>query len=230
MSFRPIRRLKAAEQVAQRLRDAILQGRFKPGERLPSERHLAEQFQVNRSTVREAITRLEATEIVETRHGGGTRVRDFLVSAGMQLLPWLVAPGGNIDLPFLQDLLEIRSLNLEQTARLAARRATAEDVDSLSAALTALEGAETPKDRQLMDFAFYECMTAMARNRVLMLQTHAIRQVYLENRELFGSLYAGPLDLAHHHRAVQAIAAGDEGTAAAAMLAYGCSVLPPEAS
>ena len=54
----PVRR-RIHESVAEQLRDAILDGRFKPGDKLPPERELAEEFQVNRTSVREAIKVLD---------------------------------------------------------------------------------------------------------------------------------------------------------------------------
>ena len=91
MSFAPVKRLKLAEQLASSIRSAIIQGTYGPGDTLPSERDLAGQFEVNRSSVREAILRLEAWGLVEVKQGGGTRVRDFLTSAGLQVLPFLTA-------------------------------------------------------------------------------------------------------------------------------------------
>ena len=103
MEFKPIKQQKIAEQIAAVLRDAIIKGTYRTGEPLPSERELATQFAVNRSSVREAIHRLEGWGLVNIRQGGGTMVRDVLASAGLQVLPYLLAPSGALDAKWLVD-------------------------------------------------------------------------------------------------------------------------------
>lgn len=222
MAFAPVRRLKVAEEVARTIREAIVGGRFRPGQNLPSERDLAEQFEVNRSTVREALQRLEAWGLVEMRHGGGTLVRDFLVEAGLQLLPFLLAPAGIPDPAMLGDLLEVRVMWLDWTARKAATARDEAGLARLREALGALERAATPDARQAADWAFFEVLVDLTGNRVLGLMANAIRAVYLENRAMFGALYGdGLLDLADHRAAVDAIDRGDAAAAGAAMARHG---------
>ena len=61
--------------IEQELEQALLEGRWKLFERLPSERVLAEEFSVNRTTLRAALSSLAGRGILETIHGSGTRVR-----------------------------------------------------------------------------------------------------------------------------------------------------------
>lgn len=218
MPFQPVKRLKVAPQVAHAIRDAILQGQFRPGESLPSERHLAEEFGVNRSSVREAIHRLEAWGLVESRQGGGTRVREYLRSAGISVLPFLLAPGGILDPALLADLLELRGMILEWTAARAARQPG--DLSEAREALDRLESASDPAARQRADFDFYEALTRLTGNQVLELLSASVGRVYLENRELFEALYQRPVDTGPHGRTLAAIEAGDAEAAAAAMAEY----------
>jgi GntR family transcriptional repressor for pyruvate dehydrogenase complex len=216
-----VRRTKIAESLAESIRDAILGGRYRPGDPLPSERDLAEKYEVNRSTIREAIQRLESWGLVEVRHGGGTLVRDFLVHAGIQLLPYLLAPAGQVDPRMLRDLLEMRVALLGWTARTAAERATAADQDALRGTLERLETASMPKALQELDFLFFEQLVAASQNRVLALLANAMREAYLANRDLFAPLYAAGFDTREHRRVVDAIAQRDGDAAFAAMTAYG---------
>ncbi len=227
MNFSPVKRLKVAEQVAGTIRDAILGGSYNPGDTLPSERELAGTFEVNRSSVREAIHKLESWGLVEVRHGGGTRVRDFLASAGLQLLPFLLAPGGALDPKMLMDLLDLRVGLLGWTGSRAARNGGPEAVEPLKEALEALREASEPSERQTLDFAFYEELVRLTDNGVASLLANAVRQVYMQNAALFSALYAAePFDTTLHQAAVDAVAAGDVEGARAAMEAYGRSVLP----
>src|ERR687887_1393283 len=71
----PIRRSRLYEGIVQQIEGLLEKGDLKPGDQLPPERQLAEQFQVSRASVREALRTLELLGIVETRAGGGTFVR-----------------------------------------------------------------------------------------------------------------------------------------------------------
>ena len=225
--FEPVKRLKIAEQVAGTLRDAILGGDFNPGDTLPSERDLATEFQVNRSSVREAIHRLEAWGLVEVRQGGGTRVRDFLASAGLQLLPWLLAPGGALDPKMLTDLLELRVALLGWTAARAAERRSDADLAVLEECLARLEAAPSPRLRGDADWDFFEVQVGMSGNSVLALLANAMRLVYEQNPGLFAMVYSVPdYDTSVHRRALAAIVAGEPSSAASAMEDHGRSVLP----
>ncbi len=220
MTFAPLKRVRAADQIAATIREAIVGGTYDPGDKLPSERDLADQFQANRSTVREAIHRLEAWGLVEVKHGGGTRVRDFLVTAGFQLMPWLLAPAGRVDIKMVGDLMELRGALLQWTAQQAALRGSEEDKRALVALGLTLSKATTPKERQRLDYDFFEGMVVMTDNQALSLLMNVVRQIYMENGAWFEMMYADPFNTKPHARAVAAILAGDAETAGAEMAAY----------
>lgn len=77
--FKPIKQVKASEEVSQQLKCAIFEGKYVAGDKLPSERELIENFQVSRTVVREAIKGLEARGLVEIKQGatGGAFVKEL---------------------------------------------------------------------------------------------------------------------------------------------------------
>jgi GntR family transcriptional repressor for pyruvate dehydrogenase complex len=77
--FNPIRQVRVSEEVVEQLKHSILSGQFKPGDRLPSERDLAEEFQVSRVAIREAHRILQKSGFIVTRQGvlGGTFITDL---------------------------------------------------------------------------------------------------------------------------------------------------------
>lgn len=79
--FKPIKQVRVYEEVLLQLKDAILSGRYRPGEKLPSERELSMQFQLSRAVIREAIRALELTGFVTLRQGpyGGAYVMDLSI-------------------------------------------------------------------------------------------------------------------------------------------------------
>lgn len=231
MPLAPVQKITAAVQIAEAIREALFKGEWRPGERLPSERDLARTMGVNRSTIREALHRLEANGLVEIRQGGATRVRDFLVTAGLQLLPVLIAPRGSVDPAHVRDLLEIRTMILGWTARTVARaRPSAEQLVRLEALAEELaDGRCAPERRQLLDFEFFEQLVRLSPNQILRLFVAPVREVYLEHRALFAAIYADERFVGAFHRlTVEAIRRGDERAAAAAMEAYGETAMEGE--
>jgi len=127
----PLQRTRLHEEIVERLKDRIVGGEIKPGEKLPPEREIAESLHVNRSTVREALNKLEALELVEIKHGKGIFVKDYLDSGSLDLLPRLLFKDGIPDEEVLRGLLDMRKLILPEIARRAAVNRTEKDVQQL---------------------------------------------------------------------------------------------------
>ena len=88
MGFKPIKTRRIYEEIVDQLKMMIIQGNLKPGDKLPSERELSEQLGVSRSSVREALSALEAMSILDIRSGEGTFVRETSQSATIEPLAW----------------------------------------------------------------------------------------------------------------------------------------------
>src|SRR5437588_10937300 len=123
----PLPRASVPDLVFAELRDAILSGRYGPGERLPTQRTLAAELGVNLASVRAALGRLEQLRLVEVRHGDATRVLDWRSSGGLEALAAL----GSTDPEVIGSLFEARRLLLAQSARLAAERRSDEQAERL---------------------------------------------------------------------------------------------------
>src|SRR5260370_35911496 len=119
---------RVAEEIVQQLRGLILRGEYAVGDKLPPERKLAEELGVNRASLREAIKSLEHMGLVKTRQGDGTRVLDFMQTAGVELVSHLIPGDGAPNLQLLVDVLDFRRWFGREVARLAAERATPEDL------------------------------------------------------------------------------------------------------
>ena len=102
----PLSHSSRVDGVAERLRDLILSGELPAGGRLPNERELADSLGVNRSSVREALKRLEFLELIEVRHGQGSFVRALSESSALQVIEALLADPRTITRELLRQLLE----------------------------------------------------------------------------------------------------------------------------
>jgi DNA-binding FadR family transcriptional regulator len=222
-----LERRKVTEQIADALRADIVGGKLKVGASLPSERDLAQQYDVNRSSVREALLRLEAWGLVEIRQGGATRVRDYLDSGGMNVLPHLIELGQNLDPGILSDLHGIRGMLLGWCAERAAERADASSIGRLDALVTRMsEPNVRARELQELDYDFFEELVNITGNRVLALLSNLVRDIYLRGRDRFSALYQpGVFDPAHHARAVQAIRDRSPAAAGVAMRAHAATAL-----
>jgi len=212
----PVSRLSVPDQVFEQLREAILSGVYGPGERLPPQRALAAEMEVNMASVREALKRLEQLRLVEVRHGDATRVLDWRRSGGLEAL----LAGGAMGEPFVRDLFEARRLLLVEAARLAAQRRSGEQAQQLCELAEAVERAEGPGARLAGDWAFMAALVEAAGNLVFQLIMNSVRALYLQRadafaalvspRERLAGLYARAADAVERQEAEEAAQALDE--------------------
>src|SRR5262245_33179269 len=125
--FRAPARRRLHEDVAEQLRDAILDGRFVAGTKLPPERELAVEFGVNRTSIREAIKVLEGLGLVSVRQGDGATVRP-LVDASLEVLGPMLFHGGRMDLALVGEMAEMMRPILLEMGRLAIERCRPADL------------------------------------------------------------------------------------------------------
>jgi len=128
-----------SDRIAADLRDDILAGRYKPGQRLPPERDLATRLSVNRGSVREALKRLEQLGLVEIRRGDGAHVRP-LSDASVDVVRDLLRLGDGLDRRLLEQLLDVHEMLSTGAASLAVEKlsdATLARVRALVAELAA---------------------------------------------------------------------------------------------
>ena len=127
--FKPIKQFRISEEVLSQLKESILLGKFKAGEKLPSERELTEDFQVSRGVIREAIRALEITGFVTLRQGptGGAFVTDLSFDhVSNAFLDLFLA-----NKVLIPELANVRLFIEPEIARLAALNGTEEDLKRL---------------------------------------------------------------------------------------------------
>lgn len=214
-ALEPVRRSRLYEQVADRLRAHIDVEGLKPGDRLLSERDLAERLGVSRTSVRQALTALEVTGIVEIRHGGGV----FITEPPETVLP-LLADALADEHEQLPAIMEVRQAIEAQTARLAAKRRVDDDLAALDLALRRMQDAsESGDDPAEADREFHDRIVAAAGNPLLKTLWDQLSGAVDKTRRASLARPGRPaLSLNAHRRIRDAIAAGDPDAAAKAML------------
>jgi DNA-binding FadR family transcriptional regulator len=129
-TFRPIKTRRIFEEICDAIRDKLVTGELKAGDRLPSERELSEMLNVSRAALREAIRSLEIAGIVELRKGskGGA----FITRSGAGQVTRTFRDMLDFGRVSLATLLEARLLVMDAVVRAACERASAADIDKLS--------------------------------------------------------------------------------------------------
>lgn len=125
----PLTRSRLHEEIVTVIQKQIMSGKIAAGDKLPTERELAENFHVNRATVREALRKLENLDLVEIRHGDGLYVKNYLESGNFDLIKAALNMDEGNDV--ISNILEARGFVVPQIAYMAAQRRTTADISEL---------------------------------------------------------------------------------------------------
>jgi len=202
------------EDVFEQIVGEVLSGEMQPGQALPSERRLAEVLGVSRPAVREALKRVSAAGLVEVRQGDATTVRDFRRHAGLDLLPRLLMPAGELDLSVVRSILEARLHNGQKVAELAAERRRPELAALLDDAVAALESEQDPVERQRHALTFWDHVVDGADSIVFRLMYNTLRATYEPALPALATVMTAEVGRPQaYRRLAEAITAGDPAAA-----------------
>ncbi|HHX95447.1 MAG TPA: FadR family transcriptional regulator [Clostridia bacterium] len=179
--FEQVKKVRVYEEIVEQLKRYFEQGNLKPGERLPSERDLAEMFNCSRVSVRQALTILEAQGLVVRKVGGGTYKADEDDFELSQLVS-LLMPEREEDA--IDDPLEVRRLMEPQIARLAAVRATEEDIALMEDCLR-LQKEKVERGQLIIheDSQFHYAIARATKNGIIIRLGEAINDMIWETRQ-----------------------------------------------
>ena len=185
------------------LGEAIVRGRHPPGSVVPPEPTLCEQFGVSRTVVRETIKSLVAKGLLSTGPKVGTRV--LPAEQWNWFDPDVVAWHGRAGMTreFLRDLQELRRVVEPAAVRLAAERATPQDLAHIERAYAGMKDAiENGGDYVLHDLAFHQGLLRASGNRLLVQMSKALSALLRTSFEISTSKPDGPALSMPRHRAV----------------------------
>lgn len=161
----PVQKQRVYQMIIEQIKTSIERGELNPGDRLPSERDLAEALSVSRSAVREAISVLESARIVKISQGIGVFLKEDRNKDLMAKMNEIVSPQ-NMS---LIELIEVRQAIEVQAAYLAAVRRTDADLRSIQSAYYALEqSVNAGKVAAEEDYLFHLSVVEAASNQMLM--------------------------------------------------------------
>lgn len=219
----PIAKHGMSEMLVEKLLGFVTAGRLQAGDKLPSERELAERFGVSRPTVREALRALSVLGVIEIRHGGGAFVSALKATDLLGPLNFFLS----LSDVSVDKLYQARCLIEGEICALAATRITANDIADLAALIDAQEGARSDATLYLtLDSQFHERLATLADNPFLARASSSLNALGIEFRKLVASSKAAPTRSISDHRAIlAALEAGNVEGARAAMVAHMTQVL-----
>lgn len=203
--YAPIRGQRLYEQVVERIEALIASGELQSGDRLPNERSLAEQFEVSRTVIREALKTLSNKGLIEVRTGQGSFVVDHSSHSFKQSLQLMMDFGGMHDPA--AELVEIREIIEPELAFRAALRADHDDIAAMRKAVDEMD--ETTHDVIAFiraDNRFHLALAEASQNAFVPRLLDSVVDVLHELRGRIFWVEGGPQrGQAHHKRILRAI-------------------------
>jgi GntR family transcriptional repressor for pyruvate dehydrogenase complex len=217
MALRAVKKKTVHDEIVAQIREQLAEGRWKPGDRLPSERELSQRLRVSRASVREAIRALESRGLVQIKTGEGT-----YVGSGSEAL---LSPLVSVILQqkdVLLDIFEARKVIEPEIAALAAKRASPEEIQRMEEILEdqARQIAQGESGVEA-DTAFHSLLTQSTKNKIFLRLNDAIVDSLHETRERSLHVHGRPArSLAGHREILKAVRAKDTARARRVMLQH----------
>lgn len=182
MKIQPIQKVNVGEQVFQQMKKQLITSEWKPGDKLPSENELADMFNVSRITIRQALQKLSALDLVETRLGEGSFVKEIEVERSLnELIPTMYLGGQS-----QSQVIEFREIIDSESARLAAKRAEKADIEELRALVGEMKKAQKNEDNKgyaKSDLAFHIKIGEMTKNPLIIKTNSILRDILEESMD-----------------------------------------------
>lgn len=199
------------------LRTFIEDGGLDVGMMLPPERILAEKFGVGRPAIREGIKALSILDVIESRRGDGTYIKSL---DGLRVGWPTKVEIRSADFNLL-DLLEVRKMFEPPAARLAASRASEDDLRRIESECAQIESESNWDSMASHDLALHSAIIEATGNPVLIELNHALARLQRKSREVTGASAPNRESMVEHHRQiVNAIVRGESDAAERAMLEH----------
>jgi GntR family transcriptional repressor for pyruvate dehydrogenase complex len=210
MEFKPLKRISLSEQISEQLKEKIIKGEFKPGDKLPSENELCNIYGVSRTAVRQALNTLASIDLIETKFGGGSYVKQ--PNSG-NVLNGLI-PHTFLNEKSMLEIIEFRRILEANVAYLSCRRATKSDVETLKNIYDDMvKNKDDLTTFSKLDYDFHIAIAKISGNSYVIKIYEIIAEVLLSAFSDIVSKRGNEAGLTYH---AQILAAFESGNAAAA--------------
>jgi len=217
--YRTVRTSRLFEEIVKQVEDSILKGKLKPGDQLPAERDLAQQFGVSRTAVREAVKTLREKGLVEAFSGRGTFVTNGTSMAMRQSLDLMIRINQQEG---SSNLAELRFVLEPEIAGLAAERIEEQLLSTMREAVAVMDrNLHDPDAYVEADLDFHLALAEAVGNPLILSLLDSIVGLLREQRSRIFNVDRGPeRGQFHHKRILAAVEQRDPGAAREAMRSH----------
>lgn len=203
--IKPIKKINISEEVLLQMKQLIIEREWKSGEKLPSESVLCKNFDVSRATVRNALHKLAALDIIETRLGEGSYVKKLDDSALFNRLMPIAYFEESFD-----TILEFRREIESGTCAIAAEKADERDISELRMMLKQMEDLQYDLEKlAIADLDFHYKIAQISRNALIIKTYEIIADIYSSHMKRMVKNMGGEIGMFYHKNIVDHIQAGD---------------------
>ena len=219
----PLKNIKTGSlrsQVYAQLKNQLIAGVWKPGEKLPSENELCATLGVSRVTVRAAIQQLEILGLVETRHGGGNFVKEYSPVNTMDTFHPRIQISENQD---IITVLEYRKIIEKGTIGLVVPKITPKDIEDLEetySMMVTLANTKEAEKQASADHLFHFRLAQIAKNPIITKVYEIINVILSTTMVNVVELLGTELGLRYHRQLIDALKSGDKALCESLMDAH----------
>jgi GntR family transcriptional regulator, transcriptional repressor for pyruvate dehydrogenase complex len=208
----PPKKTRLYENIIEQLLSLIKDGTLKPGDKLPTERKLAEDLSVSRTAIREALRSLEVLGYIHSKVGGGTYISQITLENVMSPFSAVLSQNSRL----IIELLEVRMLLEAEITRLATKRITPSKMKKIQKALDDMRAEIDAGTNALeADNSFHNALAAASENQAMKLILDMCGSLLSQSREATLNIPGQPeITLDEHEEIYEAIRKGDSDLAA----------------
>ena len=221
--FKPINRIensspKLYDTIIANIREMMQSGKLKAGERIPTERELADMFQVSRVPVREALKTLEFIGVIQNIRGDGMYIKNVSATDLLEKMDFIMV----ISPDTINELFEVRETLEVKAARLAAKKRTERDLQKMCTAIERMERAiGEGKDVLALAGQFHTCIFEASKNKVLLgINEYLMNLLNLSRKMTLRGAERAQNSLDFHRKIYAGITSKDEECVAELMRAH----------
>ena len=177
MKIQPVKKVNISDQVYEQLKEQLINGVWKQGDKIPSENELATLFNVSRVTVRQALSKLITLGLLETKLGEGTFVKEITPGVCMkEMIPYIY-----LNKDSFREVLEFRLVIEVETARIAAKKITEKDIARLEKCYNKMMNYKNELQNYVYeDLEFHTIIAKSTKNSLIIQVNNIVREIIRE--------------------------------------------------
>lgn len=211
----PLTKTRLYEEIVKQFIEKIKKGEFKPGDKIPTERVLALQLNVSRTAIREALRAMELMGVIESKMGSGTFIKEMTLENFLDSNANMISKNERL----IVEMLEVRILLETEIAKLAAKRATSENIIAIEKSIDLMEQEiDNGKIGLQGDNSFHHEL-AIAADNIAMINILSLCSELLDSTRsaALAALKDPKIGLVHHREILEAVRNGKEEDASRLM-------------